>query len=442
MDILFSPERDTPSIESGASSAASLLEQGLNCVQQGHYAEGIAFFSLARERLSSNQMHIAPVLDALIQDYVSYWQAQQVLLQASRRLVDAHSKQQTRITVLENLLPNLAGNTDNALHTVTLSLQNSQDHQLLQSPQPLSRDTRGYQSLSSPPGIPLQDTLLENVSSPSSRASHPAQVSEALPALHFTCFGRFEVKRLGRTISLCSNRNGQAILRYLVAQSCHRATMDTLMALLWPEDEPEIAHHKLQVAISALRRSLNSGYTNDPGGGYILCKHGVYQLNPAVPLRSDVDEFLACYQTGQQSRGCAVVEQYEAACRLYTGPFLLEDLYADWSLIQREQLRQAYLAMCGALAEYYLEVSRYEDAAQWATAILKENRCDEAAHQLLIRIYVAEGRRSEALQQYQRCERIVAEELGMPLMPETVHLFHTVLNSAILPNDRTKIEPG
>ncbi len=304
MDGLFSAGQDTPTVEPGASSVASLLEQGLNCVQQGRYSEGIAFFSL-----------------------------------------------------------------------------------------------------------------------------------------YFVCFGRFEVKRLGRTISLCSNRNGQAILRYLVAQSGHRVTMDTLMALLWPDDEPEVAHHKLQVAISALRRSLNNGYTSDPGGGYILCKNGVYQLNPSVSLRSDIDEFLAFYQAGKLHGASAAIVQYEAACSLYTGPFLPEDLYADWPLIQREQLRQAYLVMCGALAEHYLEVGHFEYAAKWASAMLKENRCDEVAHRLLIRVYAADGRRSEALRQYQHCERVVAEELGMPLMPETVNLFHAILSGQILPNDRTKIEP-
>jgi DNA-binding SARP family transcriptional activator len=183
------------------------------------------------------------------------------------------------------------------------------------------------------------------------------------------------------------------------------------------------------------------GYAAIPGGGYILCKNGVYQLNPAVWIRSDIDEFLAFYQAGRQYGGSAAIEQYEAACRLYTGPFLPEDLYADWPLIQREQLRQAYLTMCGALAGHYLEVGHFEDAVKWASAMLKENRCDEVAHRLLIRVYAAEGRRSEALRQYQHCERVVAEELGMPLMPETVNLFHTILSSQILPNDRTKIEP-
>src|SRR5215212_4613745 len=42
--------------------------------------------------------------------------------------------------------------------------------------------------------------------------------SLGLPALEITCFGRFEVRRGGRKLELCASRNGQAILRFLVAQ--------------------------------------------------------------------------------------------------------------------------------------------------------------------------------------------------------------------------------
>jgi len=182
----------------------------------------------------------------------------------------------------------------------------------------------------------------------------------------------------------------------------------------------------LQVAVSALRRSLNNGLDCDPGGGYILCKNRVYQLNPLVPLRADVDEFLAYYQAGQQSSGDSAAMQFEKACQLYTGPFLTEDLYADWSFMRREQLSHIYLTMCSTLAEHYLEAGRYEDTLKWATAILKENQSDEAAHRQLIRAYFALGRRSDALRQFHRCQYILNEELGVQPMPETIELFHII----------------
>jgi DNA-binding SARP family transcriptional activator len=132
-----------------------------------------------------------------------------------------------------------------------------------------------------------------------------------------------------------------------------------------------------------------------------------------------------------------MVAYYKRACDLYTGPFLSEDLYTDWSFIRRKQLNQLYLTMCNALAEYCLETGRYEHAMRWIGAILKESRCDEGAHRQLMLAYVAQGRRSEALLQYQLCARILVEELGVQPMPETISLFQAILNNENLPQDRT-----
>jgi DNA-binding SARP family transcriptional activator len=215
----------------------------------------------------------------------------------------------------------------------------------------------------------------------------------------------------------------------LISQLGRKATSDRLQAMLWPEDEIEVAARKLYLAISALRRSLSDDPASEPSRSYIVCKNRVYALNASVAIQTDVDEFLHCYHTGQ--RGAAErVTLYEKACQLYTGPFLAEDLYADWSFIQREQLTRAYLTMRNELTDYYLKAGRYEEAAQSAHAVLKENRCDEAAHRHLIQVYIAQGRRSEALQQYARCTSVLHEELGVKPLPET-----TLAIQALLTND-------
>src|SRR5258706_4638099 len=282
---------------------------------------------------------------------------------------------------------------------------------------------------------PLQLVRLPQVSAENTKEDQLSSLSEdgnILPPLYVTCFGHFEVRRSGlynKLINLCQNLKGQAILRYLIAQPKHRERVDTLMALLWPEEEPEVAQHKLRVAISALRCSLNKDVVSEAGGGYILYKGQVYQLNASVALQSDVDEFLAFYQAGQRAGHRAeAVAHYEKACCLYTGPFLAEDLYSDWSFMQREELSKSYVAMCGELAEFNLGNGCYKDAAQWALAILKVDRCDEEAHRQLIRAYVAQGHRSEALRQYQQCQKVLREELGVQPMPETQKLLQMLLN--------------
>jgi DNA-binding SARP family transcriptional activator len=109
----------------------------------------------------------------------------------------------------------------------------------------------------------------------------------------------------------------------------------------------------------------------------------------------------------------------------------MEDLYADWSFPRREQLRQIHREMCSALATHYLQTHSHEKAARWGTAIIEENRCDEAAYQQLMRIYALEGRRNDALQMYQRCQQVLVQELGMQPMPETVALYQAIISGEL-----------
>jgi DNA-binding SARP family transcriptional activator len=140
-----------------------------------------------------------------------------------------------------------------------------------------------------------------------------------------------------------------------------------------------------------------------------------------------VEEFLQCFQHGQR-KGERRIAWFERAYQLYRGPLLPEDIYSDWSYVLREQCALAYLAMANDLTAHYMVSRRYEDALRSAHAVLKENRCDETAHRHLILIYSAQGRRSEALQQYQRCELVLREELGVKPMPETDLVVQTLLS--------------
>lgn len=402
-------------------SAVSLLKQGLHAIQRGCEAEGVALFVLARTKLSPDQEQLASALDSFIEGFAEYLQVQQGLHEASTRFARAYAFLQTEVTALTTVLPALIQDIEFASHepsSVSASVSASAE-----SDSPARVLPVGSQTMQRTEPLALEET------SPGAGESAERAV---LPGFSINCLGRFEVRRLDNRLVLCSNRNGQAILRYFVAQPSRGATVDMLQALFWPDDEPEAAQRKLHIAISSLRRTLNDGKVTAPDASYIICKSRVYSLNPAVPVRTDVDEFLRCYQAGRQSDSRRIAF-YEQACRLYAGPFLPEDMYADWSFLQREHLCQVYLTMCRVLAEHYLHNACYEDAAYWTMAILRENRCDELAHRFLIQIYAAQGRRSEALQQYQRCQRILHEELNVQPLPETTRLYQALLIGESLP---------
>ncbi len=389
LESSLSSDQVTLRVASESFSLAYLLERGIDCTRQGSYVEGAAFFVLARERLTPDQMHLAVEIDAFLQSHTSYWQAQLSLHAASKRFAEADSERQTCLVAIEKLLPAL-GEMANQVAQSHLQPQPSQlPNNQLQQPQAhlhlLSDDHKHSNFSIAKPSTP---EFLHNA-------------GDSLPNLYITCFGHFEVKRFDQPIMLCHSRSGQAIIRYLVAQVGYRASVDRLMDALWPQDTPEIARRKLQVAVSSA-------------------------------VQTDVEEFLFLWQAGRQASGSESMALYERACNLCSGSFLVEDMYADWSFTRREYLKDIYCAMCRTLAEYYQEMRQYEDAVKWTNAILREDRCDEAAHRQLMSIYVAQGRRSETLQQYYRCERILSKELGVAPMPETMSVLQAILNSADL----------
>jgi DNA-binding SARP family transcriptional activator len=413
MESRNSPRQDAIPLALDKVVQQPLLSQGLESIRRGNFDEGISLLALARKQLEPEQMHLASILDEITEGYTVYCLAQDALLQAVRSFAKADSEQQTRLATLNKLL----SASEEAINTGQCAeIQPGESSQLDQSPQ----DGGSHQSL-----VPSRP---------------PSHTFDTLPGLYVTCFGRFEVYRDSQQVELCANRNGQTILRYLVAQPDHCATADRLMGILWPEDEQEVAHHKVHVAISALRGSLNRGYECTPGDGYILSKNRIYQINPAISLKIDVDEFLKLYQAGLCTSGHEMATLYEKACHLYMGPFLVEDTYADWSFIRREHLSQTYLIMCHTLADHFLSTGRYKDTVKWANTILEENRCDEAAYRQLMQAYAAQGRRSEALRQYQRCEHVLRDELGVSPMPETLHVFQAILMRKQISNNVAEIE--
>ena len=334
--------------------------------------------------------YLVTVLEACAVHESRYRQAMEALLEASRRFAAITVEHATYAADLERLTSVLARRIRGA-----------------------APSSESHATVPKVTGVPDETSL-------ASRAE--------LPALSITCFGPFTVQRLGITVEPCSSRNGQAILRYLVVQPKHQATMDVLVEKFWPDDAPDVARHKLHCAFSALRRSLNEGYVSSRGGGYVLFENGVYSLNPAVTLDVDVDRFLSCIKAGERATGEAAIEHFEAACRIFAGPFLPEDLYADWSQIRREQLTRRYMTACAVLASHHLSAGRFDEAVAWATRLLEEDRCHEEAYRQIMRAHVGAGRRAEALRQYQYCERVLDEELGVQPTPETMALYRSILH--------------
>jgi two-component SAPR family response regulator len=144
-----------------------------------------------------------------------------------------------------------------------------------------------------------------------------------------------------------------------------------------------------------------------------------------------VDEFDAHYEEGRRLEKKGRTEaatEYEKAIELYRGDYLIEDLYEDWTMVERERLSNAHTDMLGRLAVHYYETEQYQESLRACYRILEKDRCHEDSYRLLIRCYTRLNLWDRALRQYRLCERILRQEHGMAPSPETQALYESLLS--------------
>jgi DNA-binding SARP family transcriptional activator len=103
---------------------------------------------------------------------------------------------------------------------------------------------------------------------------------------------------------------------------------------------------------------------------------------------------------------------------------LLPDWYDDWAVAEAEEWRQLRLHALDALAEQLIAARRYGDATSAALAAVKAEPLRETAHSILIKVYLAEGNRSEALEAFERYRALLFDELGLQPTPALLALVN------------------
>jgi LuxR family maltose regulon positive regulatory protein len=123
----------------------------------------------------------------------------------------------------------------------------------------------------------------------------------------------------------------------------------------------------------------------------------------------------------------AAAVEYERPIDLYRGDYLIEDLYEDWTMVERERLSNAYMDMLGRLAVHYMETGQYQESIRGCYRVLEKDRCHEDSYRLLMRCYACLGLRGRAMHQYRMCKQVLGQEYGTSPSPETRTLYASLL---------------
>ncbi|WP_420644478.1 AfsR/SARP family transcriptional regulator [Candidatus Leptofilum sp.] len=221
--------------------------------------------------------------------------------------------------------------------------------------------------------------------------------------LRIDLLGKPEVWLDGEHLTSFSTAKTEALLYYLAATG-QMHSRETLAGLLWSEMSEAKARRNLTKSLSVLRRLLEPflriepqrvGF--DPDEPFVL---DVTLLETAVSTTLDV-------------------------LSLYRGDFLegffVKDalVFEEWQLAQREHLRETAIRLLEARIEQAMANRDYADGIVYGRRLLKLDPWRESAHRQLMLLLAKSGQHAAALAQYEQCQQVLADELGIEPMAET-----------------------
>lgn len=221
-------------------------------------------------------------------------------------------------------------------------------------------------------------------------------------------------------------RKAIALLAYL-AVSGVASTRDELVALFWPESEPDKGRSALRRTLSTLRSALDDRWIESDRFRIGLNRDGVVLDLEKVEVVVDHghDPRIACPRC---------IEPLTESVALYRGLFMegftvaASPEFDQWLTLLQETHSREQRDLLERLANAHAGAGDYATAAGVARRRLELDPLDESAHRQLMLALAWAGDRSAAMAAYRSCVGVLDRELGVPPLEETVDLADAILS--------------
>jgi DNA-binding SARP family transcriptional activator len=221
-------------------------------------------------------------------------------------------------------------------------------------------------------------------------------------------------------------RQGRLAFAFLISERARAVSRDELLDLLWPEGPPPAHAVALSAVVSKLRALLIEAAVDRHA---ISAADGCYRIELPAATWIDVE---AAHEAVHEAEAALRLGKHAAAygpaavaAAVLRRPFLL-GAEGHWVERRRDALRQLLVRALDVLTDVHAENREPALALRAAEQAVSLEPFRESGYRRLIRLHQRAGDRAEARRVYERCRRLLAEELGMPPSPETERLMAEV----------------
>lgn len=237
--------------------------------------------------------------------------------------------------------------------------------------------------------------------------------------------GEFRLLKSGQPVIVRAGGKTEGLLRVLALHPRYTLSRDDLISLLWPQSSDTLAGQSLHSLVYSLHRLLGDCIE---GAAPVIYTNGGYCLNAEAGVGVDVSLFDRLAESGVREAGAgdreAAAELFRRAISLYRGD--LSGGTDAYTVIERERLRAAYLTLLAHLADYHYRKGDIASCLHNALHLLSHDPWREDAHRLVMRCYMRQGQRAQAMRQYRVCEQILQVEFNTAPEAPTRALFEQI----------------
>lgn len=225
-------------------------------------------------------------------------------------------------------------------------------------------------------------------------------------------------------------RKARLLFAMLVAREGTDVPRGEIIEYLWPEMDEERALNNFYVVWSAMKRALAPDSVRESPCPFVEHVHGVCRVVPGRVL-TDVHEFEAQLAEARAARAAgdasAELTAIRAAEELYRGDVLPGDIYDDWFAPLRTSCRHSFDDAMLRAAELLAQAGEPHQGLSMLRRPMTNDLLREDFYQAALRLQIAAGQRSEAIDTYMSCRSRLVEELGIDPSRETTQLYEQVL---------------
>ena len=233
-------------------------------------------------------------------------------------------------------------------------------------------------------------------------------------ALDVRLFGQPHVTASGTPVKFARRSTTITMLAFLILRRNQPVARTFLAFTLFPDHDEEQALNELRRYLYLTTKALPPA---DPAQPWLIIDAETVRWNESSGATVDVIDYER-FSQDEALHGDAAV--------LYAGD-LLEDVYDDWVVAERERLRSSYLTTLGLLVERYRSARDYSQALGYANRLLVADPWREDVIRQIMGIRYASGDSPGALATYDRFAKQLRDEMGVAPMPETMLVREAIL---------------